>query len=251
MLSADAARRGGAVMSKRMHKQTHGNPMERKKLPLKKLRRPKDSVVLDYQTVRKDMKLGDILLFRGRGWLSRLICRVTHGKYSHSALLMPEWHDRLLVMQAEVLGVEIAPASHAVARYKGRVDWWELATEAYQQLDREKFLDALLEPVGRPYDFVGVIGLGLRRLFHMKKPIRTHRANTYFCSDYVAEVLEKGGIDMGHLQAANVAPKDFAASGLFVYKGTLRLDETEVRVLHPVLKQTVETPAVQVQQSVG
>jgi hypothetical protein len=238
-------------MSKRMHKQTHGDPTKRRKLPLKKLRRPKKKIVLDYQSVRKDMKLGDILLFRGRGWLSRLICRVTHGKYSHSALLMPDWQDRLLVMQAEALGVEIAPASHAVARYKGRVDWWEIADEAYQQIDREKFLDALLEPVGRPYDFLGVLGLGLRRLFHMTKPVTTHRANTYFCSNYVAEVLEKGGIDMGQLRAANVAPRDFASSGLFVYKGTLHLDEQEVRVLHPVRKQTTETAAVGPQQSVG
>jgi hypothetical protein len=191
------------------------------RIHLKKLRRPDKVQALKYLDVRKEIRAGDVLLFRGQGFLSRVICWVTHGKYSHSALVMPAWHDRLLVMQAEATGVEISPASKAVDRYAGKVDWWALAEEAHQQLKSEKFLDALLAPVGKPYDFLGVIGLGLLKLLHLNKQMPARKPSSYFCSDYVAEVLSKGGIDMGSMVTSNTVPSDFASCGLFVYRGTL------------------------------
>jgi hypothetical protein len=191
------------------------------KIHLKKLRRPDKVQPLKYLDVRKEIRAGDVLLFQGQGFLSRVIRRVTHGKYSHSALVMPAWHNRLLVMQAEATGVEIAPASKAVDCYPGKVDWWALAEEAHQQLQSEKFLDALLEPVGKPYDFLGVIWLGLLKALHLKTRMPARKPSSYFCSDYVAEVLSKGGVDMGTIVTSSTVPSDFASCGLFVYQGTL------------------------------
>jgi hypothetical protein len=191
---------------------------------LKKLRRPGKETPLKYLDVRKQIRAGDVLLFQGEGFLSRVIRRVTHGVYSHSALVMPVWHSRLLVMQAEARGVEIAPASKAVDCYQGKVDWWALADEAHQQLESEKFLDALLEPVGKPYDFLGVIWLGLLKALHLKARVPTRKPSSYFCSDYVAEVLRKGGVDMGTIDSSNTVPSDFSSCGLFIYRGTLHVE---------------------------
>lgn len=211
-------------MSRRARKKDEpgsGRGAERRKRRLNRLRHTEQDKPLAYWDVRDKIREGDLLLFQGDRTLSWVIRWVTHGVYSHSALVVPAWHDRLLVMQAEAHGVEIAPASHAVDRYDGKVDWWALADEAYQQLKPKKFMDALLDPVGKPYDFRGAFWLGLLKLFHVQTRTPTRRQSSYFCSEYVAEVLREGGIDMGGMVDAKTSPSDFASCGLFIYRGTL------------------------------
>jgi hypothetical protein len=215
-------------MSKHERKQNRARRRraeDRRRFRLSKLRRADQETTLKYSEVRGQINAGDLLLFQGDQALSWVIRWVTHGGYSHSALVVPAWSDRLLVMQAEAQGVEIVPASHAVDQYNGRVDWWALADEARPLLKEKAFLDAVLEPVGKPYDFRGAFWLGLLRLLHSKARPPTRRVSSYFCSDYVAEALGKSGIDTSGLDAKCTAPSDFARCGLFVYKGTLHIKD--------------------------
>jgi hypothetical protein len=90
----------------------------------KELSELRNEVKATYQEVRDQVRMGDILLFQGNMALSHAIRWASHGLYSHCALVAPAWDQRILVMQAEMSGVEIVPASHAVDPYDGLVDWW-------------------------------------------------------------------------------------------------------------------------------
>ena len=180
-------------------------------------------VKAQYRDVRSHIRIGDLLLFQGKMSLSRLICWASHGLYSHAALVAPAWNDRVLVMQAELFGVEIVPVSHAVDRYDGRVEWWALKEEQRQRLMKPDFLTALLDPIGKPFAIGGIIWFGLKLLLGIRQYVPNRKASSYFCSQYVAEVLRKNGLDVGTLSNEETSPTDIAQSGLFEYRKTLHV----------------------------
>jgi hypothetical protein len=183
--------------------------------------REQDEIRKTYQQVRDEIRLGDILLFQGQVWLSRVIRCLSQGPYSHSALVAPAWGDRVLVMQAEPVGVEIVPASHAVTPYDGLVDWWALKEEPRSHFNKSSFLNAMLEAIGKPYGYLRLIGLGFRLWLHRTQLVADRRAASYFCSQYVAYVLREAGLDVSKLGDAETTPTDIAKSNLFEYRATL------------------------------
>ena len=71
-----------------------------------------------YPDVRAQIQDGDVLLFQGTHWLSRLIRWGSKSPYSHAGVAL-WWGPRLMVVQAVGKGVEAVPLSHAVDRYSG------------------------------------------------------------------------------------------------------------------------------------
>lgn len=65
------------------------------------------------------------------------------------------------------------------------------------------------------YNFLGVIGIAL------KEPIEF--SNSYFCSQFVAEILDRSGIKIWHKLPALVTPDDFRKSDRLqlIYEGKL------------------------------
>jgi hypothetical protein len=65
------------------------------------------------------------------------------------------------------------------------------------------------------YNLLGLVGVAVRR------PI--NQRNKYFCSQFVAEVFEKSGLNLGDLPSALVTPNDFLMHPRFelVYEGRL------------------------------
>src|SRR3984957_9182046 len=90
---------------------------------------------LQYGDIRDRVEDGDIVLFRGTIFSSRVIETVSHGAYSHCAIAA-NWAERKMLLQAELTGgVQAVPLSVAAGTYKGRVDWYKIAPERRGTLD--------------------------------------------------------------------------------------------------------------------
>ena len=163
-----------------------------------------------YDEARGTVQDGDILLFAGRHWLSRLIKRFT-GRYSHSAIAC-WWDDRLMVLEATWPGqVRAVPASFCVDDYNGPVDLW---TCTYAGLDRAKVVSAAKALLGRKYSFRKVVAALRRFLAPWRRTSPpadpTDAPKQLQCSEYVSYCLRQGGLDVAPgLPDAMTDPADF------------------------------------------
>jgi hypothetical protein len=172
---------------------------------------------VNYQEIRDQIETGDILLFSGRHWLSRLIERISHSHYSHVAFLT-RWEGRVIAMQSDLRGVEVIPASMLVCKYNGKVEWWRLGAAHRQHFESRDFLDRALTLIGIRYGYLSLIGLAIRMLAGWTvKPKNSHlRPSSLYCSNFVSycynnehiAINAKAGVD-------GTSPSDFALSGLF------------------------------------
>jgi hypothetical protein len=175
-----------------------------------------------YQDLRHEIRTGDLLLFRGRQFLSGWIERLSDSPYSHCAILA-HWGPRLVAFQADLRGVEILPASTMVCRYEGKVDWWSLKEKwrGPSGLDERLLLDTALTLLGLKYAYWPLIKLGLRILFgRALKPRQAHTTpDSLFCSQFVSLVYRTASHEAIHVRPeaddASTSPGDFAASEFF------------------------------------
>ena len=100
-----------------------------------------------YQDFRAQIQTGDILLFRGRYFLSSVIERLSGSPYSHIAVLQ-RWNGRIVAFQSDDRGAEVLAASRIVCRYNGDVDWWSLKPEYREKLDDRAMFDSALSLLG-------------------------------------------------------------------------------------------------------
>jgi hypothetical protein len=175
-----------------------------------------------YQDLRKEIRTGDLLLFRGKHMLSGVIESLSDSPYSHCAILA-RWDDRIIAFQADLRGVEILPASTMVCKYDGKVDWWPLkpAWRRDGALDDRLLLDTALTLLGTKYAYWALIKLGLRILFgRTLNPKQAHATpDSLFCSQFVSLVYRKASHEKIRINRsandASTSPADFATSGFF------------------------------------
>jgi len=147
---------------------------------------------LHYPDVRSSIKHGDLLLFQGRGPLSRFIRWGGGGRYSHCGIVAWE-HERLMVYHAVVHGVRHLPASRCVRRYNGRVDWWALTDE--REVDRDGIVAHAQQHVGKPFAILGMLGLMWRVARGQYRDTDDDHDSppAMFCSWYVSHCYREGG----------------------------------------------------------
>lgn len=178
-----------------------------------------------YEDVRSEIMLGDLLLFQGKAPLSWLIRHLTHGSYSHAGLAV--WWDhpagrRLMVFEAVLEGVAVRPASTAVDRYPGQVDWWALRPEYRQQLKCDLLFRRALDLLGSRYSVGGLFAFAGRLLAHKTDFVPDRRSASYFCSQYVCACFRNAGLDLVEEKPDHLtSPEDLARSGCFEYRKTL------------------------------
>jgi hypothetical protein len=172
---------------------------------------------VDYQSIRNQIRTGDILLFRGRRRLSKVIERLSRSPYSHVAFLT-WWDGRVIAMQSDLRGVEVIPASMLVCQYQGKVEWWRLAEHHRQGFDQRDFLDRALTLVGIRYGYLALIGVAVRMLLGMSvvRKLSRIRPSTLFCSSFVSYCYDNEKIAINaKAGAGGTSPADFALSGVF------------------------------------
>ena len=143
---------------------------------------------VEYDSVRSNIKNGDVLMYKGRSFSSRIIQFATRSEYSHAGLAA-WWKDRLMVLEAVGHGVIVTRLSANVAHYDGDVELFT-ATEEIPEPDRERMVHFAQEELGKEYARWKAILLGIRLLFVREKKTRDtlKREKRLFCSHYVAQV---------------------------------------------------------------
>lgn len=196
---------------------------------------PPDDIRSDeilYADVRRTIQDGDIVLFQGQDWGSRIIRFVTRSSYSHAGLC-GWWNGRLLVMEARRFGVRAARLSHIVRRYHGGAELW-CVREGVPVTDaqRVRIVELAKNELGKNYSWRKVLGYW-RRLYAnlLGGPVRRRAVRQaelsgspedFFCSEYVSYAWRTGASfalcgQMDHF----TTPEDLAASKHLERRGRL------------------------------
>ncbi len=197
-----------------------------------------------YDEARGRIENGDVLLFQGTGWLSRLIRWGSKSPYSHAGLAL-WWNNRLMVIQSAARGVEVLPARTAVQKYDGQVDWWQPDPATRAELKVDILIHAAFDQLGKPFAVWPLIALMARMLRgeELGNP-DSRRMPNYFCSQLVSKCYRRAGIDLVKEKADHdTSPGDLARCGRLLLRGVLHKDPTGVPFALPALSATQDAAA--------
>ena len=143
--------------------------------------------------------LPKILLFKGNGFVSRLIRWQTNGQYSHAAIQLPDG--------------QIIEAWHKPAKVRIRhvlEDWSNVEAFDVEGVTDAQWTDAtqwLQKQIGKKYDFGGVLRFVTRW--------RKEQDEKWFCSELVFAALKHAGVDLlERVNASQVSPTVLSFSPL-------------------------------------
>lgn len=155
-----------------------------------------------------EMKIGDVLLFKGKGIISKLIQKFTHSPYSHAAIY---YKDNLLIesdwggVQTSGISTKYHDADYDVFRYDKKVSM-------KQKKNALRFAKSQL---GKGYDYGGLLGIGFDILFHKKRNPFDSKIK-YWCSELVADSYLNARIKTDFRpETYKVSPGDIANSKYF------------------------------------
>jgi hypothetical protein len=168
-------------------------------------------VFVHYAGIRRKIRDGDILLFRGKSWLSRIIRRVTRSPYSHAAIVA-WWNERLMVLEAVGKGVMVSRMSIVVNHYSGQVELW--TTD--ENLSRTEVIRAAQRLLGKRYSPYKLVRNLVRLVFGRPRHDEADPdapPEDFVCSEFVSRVWRAGGIDLaGDSPDMYTKPSDIAMS---------------------------------------
>lgn len=186
---------------------------------------PKDQPV-HYDTFRKQIQTGDILLCSGSGWFSKMIQGSTESVWSHVGFVMRiESIDRVMVLESvEPLGVRTVPLSKYVKDYDsaGHPYPGGLIMARHRDFQAKAQTKALtrfgqfaVDLFGYPYDKDEIAKIAARIMAsHIPFSAKDKKAmapdREYICSEYAYECYKSIGIEIDYDPRGFVAPADFA-----------------------------------------
>jgi hypothetical protein len=187
-----------------------------------------DPVLATYHQIRDQIRDGDLFFFRGNFRSSRIFTWLTKGYYSH-ATITAWWGDRLMILQAEGVGLQAIPLSVAIQEYPGRADWYRLDRDKVPEVDRKLVgvLDEARADLGLKF---GTLDL-FRSLFRWVGKVQFTNPMSpkgLFCAEYVERCFRVGGIPLRRDADGNHVPpdilcfpQDLADSPLVRYESTV------------------------------
>lgn len=178
-----------------------------------------------YQTVRDQVKNGDLLLYRGKASLSRFIRWVIKSKYSHCGIVV-KWNKRLMVIESIGKGgVVVSPLSLNVSKYNGGIEWFTSAEEISHE-KRLKIVEFAQDELGTEYNKLKMIlfGFGVYFKVRFSRSDKYRAATDFFCSSFIASAFNSIGTDLKeNVSDDYVSPKDIAESPALKYLATLKV----------------------------
>jgi hypothetical protein len=177
-----------------------------------------------YHEVQRQIQTGDLFLFRGNYHSSKIFEKLTHAFYSH-ATIVAWWHERLMILQAEGVGIQAIPLSVAVSMYPGRADWYRLRRDVVPDVDTKlkRVLAEAKADLGLPFGKLDLLK-GLLRWGRKVKFSEPVRPRGMFCSEYVERCFRTGGLSLTRSTDVTTFPKDVAVSPLIEYVATVEHD---------------------------
>ena len=173
---------------------------------------------------------GDLLLFRGRGLVSRLIGVAGRSTYTHAARAI-WWGDILFCCEVrELKGGRAVTLESQVRKYPGLIDVFETNPgERWPKYDRAGALDTMRRLAGCDYGYFGVLRAALWHLPLWRCLVRPDMNDQQvtseppFCSQACVMADRLGGrVDpVPHLADRVTEPADLARSPFYRYRFTL------------------------------
>ena len=172
----------------------------------------------------------DLLLFRGRGLVSRLIGVAGRSNYTHAARAV-WWGDELFCCEVrELKGGRAVTLESQVRKYPAAIDVFEAnPNDRWREYDRRGSARYIRRLAGCDYGYAGVLKAALRHLplwrFLVRPDLNDHRRSSQppYCSEACAMADRLGGkVDpVPHLADRLTEPADLARSPFYRYRFTL------------------------------
>jgi hypothetical protein len=192
-----------------------------------------ENKILKYDEVRLQIKNGDVILYTGKKIFARLISWLTRSPYSHAGIAV-WWNERLMVMDAVMRGVTIAPLSRNIFQHKGNVEWFSCRKEITEE-DRLRMVIFAQEELGKSYARWKAVVFGLKMLFKkdLSKKDELRMENKLFCSQYVAQTYNSIGFDLKkNREDRFMSPGDIARSPLLEKRGRFKVRNGSIELIH-------------------
>lgn len=173
---------------------------------------------------------GDLLLVRGRGFMSRLIGTAGRSEYSHAGRAI-WWGDLLFCCEVrELKGGRAVTLESQVRKYPGMIDVFETnPSRRWRDYDRRGAIRYSRRLAGCDYGYLGVLKAALRHMplwrFLIRPDMNDQKRTGQppFCSQACAMADRLGGgVDpVPHLADRVTEPADLARSPFYRYRFTL------------------------------
>jgi hypothetical protein len=189
--------------------------------------------IVPYSAARRNIRDGDLLLYRPRDWYTRLIAVAGRSGYVHAAMA-GWWGGRLMNVEMTSGGGRAQLLSNLVERWPGAIDVYR-ANAARRRFSRQAAVRAMIEITGKRY---GWFNLFRAALFHMPlvrfivSPDVDDAEDSPrwppFCSEAVAMACRRGGVDpVPNLADRLTEPADLSRSPFFAYRFTLTWERAQ------------------------
>jgi hypothetical protein len=155
--------------------------------------------VIPYETVRADLRTGDLVFCSGSYLFSGLIQRFTRSVWSHVGILYKDDNlQRIFVLESEtMIGVRLAPVSKYLRDYHGRNRPYRgqiVVARVQPDVDAQGIKLAIsfgMDELTKPYDNFEILRIAMRILFRVGR--RTHDRK-YICSELVYDCFRQAGV---------------------------------------------------------
>lgn len=163
--------------------------------------------VESYSDARPDLVAGDLLCFRGKGFVNLAIRLFTRSPYSHAGLVF-RYEERVYCLEAVSTGVRLILLSELIDRYHGGIDHYALENASERQ--RQRALSFSFTQLGKRFSMLGLFYFALAILFDFRRP-KSSRPE-WFCSEIIAEAYRREEFLFLDQVSCYIAPSDLVAS---------------------------------------
>jgi hypothetical protein len=153
-----------------------------------------------------NLKVCDILLYKGIDWISRLIQWKTKSPYSHvSVVVSPETSLAIESNTGSQSGVRALDLRKLNEK---EVDVFRIKSQF--NFSTDKIISDLVGHLGAGYDYAGVAWLAILKVCNAHdRSNQFQKNNDYFCSELCYEAFNAGGLDI----VPQVAEADITSPG--------------------------------------
>jgi hypothetical protein len=187
---------------------------------------------IGYDLIRPQIRNGDVLMFKGKYRSSFLIKWLTKSPYSHAGIAV-WWNERLMIMEAVMSGVRVAPLSRNIYQHKGNVEWFSCKKEISEE-DRHKMIIFAQEELGKSYARWKAVLFGVKVLFKrdLSEKDELRMENKLFCSQYVAQIYNSIGLDLKkNREDRFMSPGDIAKSPLMEKRSKFKMKNGSIELV--------------------
>jgi hypothetical protein len=185
-----------------------------------------ETMHVKYHEARREIHDADLLLFRRRSRLTRLIAVAGRSEYVHAAMA-GWWKDRLMCVEMTTGGGRAQLLSNIVEQWPGTIDVYQ-ANAIGRRFSRQRALRAMIGITGKRYGWLNLFRAALLHMpaFRFLVSPDTNDLEQLkgppFCSQAVAMADREAGVDpVPNLADRLTEPGDLSRSPFYVYRFTL------------------------------